>query len=100
MEAEPSHEPERHWLKAFGETRSYMHLGLQAGLSIAFYAGLGVLVDKWLDTIPWFTLIGSGLGLFAMFYLFHRLTRKMNAASTARLEQARKEKAKISEPSH
>lgn len=64
-----------------GGAQQYMGLGIQAGISVAFYLGLGLLLDKWLDTLPWFTLVGAFVGVVAMFALFVRMNKALNEAS-------------------
>lgn len=50
-------------LRALGP---YMGLGLQLALGMAFFAGGGYLLDQWLGTLPWLTLLGVVLGLVAV----------------------------------
>jgi F0F1-type ATP synthase assembly protein I len=56
-------------------------VGLAAGLGCAVVAslvggvGLGIILDQWLDTTPWFTLIGVGLGLIAAGYNLYELVQ-------------------------
>lgn len=64
-----------------GGSQKYMGLGIQAGVSVAFYLGVGLLLDKWLGTLPWLTLVGAVLGVAAMFALFLRMNRELNKNS-------------------
>ena len=64
-----------------GGDQKYMGLGIQAGVSVAFYLGMGLLIDNWLDTLPWFTLVGAGIGIVGMFYLFIRMNNELNETS-------------------
>lgn len=64
-----------------GGDQKYMGIGIHAGISVAFYLGLGLLLDKWLDTLPWFTLIGAFVGVVAMFAMFLRMNKALNEAS-------------------
>ncbi|AEN72238.1 AtpZ/AtpI family protein [Rhodothermus marinus] len=50
-------------LRALGP---YMGLGLQLALGMAFFAVGGYLLDRWLGTLPWLTLVGVVLGLVAI----------------------------------
>ncbi len=50
-------------LRALGP---YMGLGLQLALGMAFFSVGGYLLDRWLGTLPWLTLIGVVLGLVAV----------------------------------
>ncbi len=64
-----------------GGSQKYMGLGIQAGVSVAFYLGLGLLLDKWLGTLPWLTLVGAALGVVGMFSLFVRMNKELNKSS-------------------
>jgi len=44
--------------------------------SVAAFTGLGWLVDRWLDTKPWFLAAGVVLGSAAGLYQFVRLSAK------------------------
>ncbi|MEM9996505.1 MAG: AtpZ/AtpI family protein [Bacteroidota bacterium] len=68
-------------LKAAGP---YMHVGIQVGLTMAMMAGLGYLVDNWLGTSPWGILLGSLLGVIAVFVVLVRLVADLNEASAKR----------------
>ncbi len=64
-----------------GGDQKYMGLGTQAGVSVAFYLGMGLLLDNWLGTLPWLTLVGAGIGIIGMFYLFIRMNNELNETS-------------------
>ncbi len=64
-----------------GGDQKYMGLGIQAGASVAFYLGMGLLLDKWLGTLPWLTLVGAVIGIIGMFALFVRMNRELNKSS-------------------
>ena len=44
--------------------------------SVAAFSGLGWMVDRWLDTKPWFLAAGVVLGSAAGLYQFVRLSAK------------------------
>ncbi len=69
--------PPSHWLQGLGGAQRYLGLGIQAGATVAFYAGGGILLDRWLGTMPWLTLVGSVLGIVAMFALFFRMNAQL-----------------------
>jgi len=62
------------------ETNRKSGLAYAAGLtlfaSVAAFSGLGWLVDRWLDTKPWFLAAGVVLGSAAGLYQFVRLSAK------------------------
>ena len=64
-----------------GGSQKYVGIGIQAGASVAFYLGVGLLLDKWLGTLPWLTLLGAFVGIFAMFALFVRMNRELDKSS-------------------
>ncbi len=71
-----------------GGAQRYLGLGIQAGATVAFYVGGGLLLDRWLGTMPWLTLVGSVLGLVAMFALFFRLNAQLTREHDAREEKS------------
>lgn len=54
----------------------YLGLGIQIGLSMAVFAGAGILVDRWLDTSPWGVIVGAILGMVGIVYLVLRVARE------------------------
>ncbi|MEM8487484.1 MAG: AtpZ/AtpI family protein [Bacteroidota bacterium] len=64
-----------------GGAQKYMGLGIQAGVSVGFYLGMGLLLDKWLGTLPWLTLVGAFVGVIGMFFLFLRMNRELDESS-------------------
>lgn len=55
----------------------YLGLGVQlAGTMIVWVLG-GWLLDRWLETTPWLTLVGGGIGMVAFFFQMMRLLAKM-----------------------
>ena len=45
-----------------GDGYRYVALGITFGLGIVLFMGLGWLVDRWLGTIPWGTMLGTLVG--------------------------------------
>jgi ATP synthase protein I len=43
----------------------FLTLGLTVAVALVGLAALGYLVDRWLGTSPWFTLVGVVLGIAA-----------------------------------
>jgi F0F1-type ATP synthase assembly protein I len=54
--------PERAGLAGAAE---FLTLGLTVAVVLVGLAALGYLVDRWLGTSPWFTLVGLALGIAA-----------------------------------
>jgi F0F1-type ATP synthase assembly protein I len=44
--------------------------------SVAGFTGLGLLIDRWFQTSPWFLVIGIVLGSIAGLYQFVRISSK------------------------
>jgi F0F1-type ATP synthase assembly protein I len=44
--------------------------------SVAGFTGLGLLIDKWFQTSPWFLVLGIVLGSVAGLYQFVRISSK------------------------
>jgi ATP synthase protein I len=51
--------------RAFKDLAYYSSLGLQVALSIFIGLFAGIYLDQYIDTAPWFTLTGLGLGIAA-----------------------------------
>ncbi len=61
----------------------YLGVGMAWALSTALFLYLGTLVDAWLGSRPWFTLIGAFIGAAAGFYnLFHTLSADAGTSRT------------------
>lgn len=43
----------------------FLTLGLTVAVGLVGFGALGFVVDRWLDTSPWFTLAGLVLGIAA-----------------------------------
>jgi ATP synthase protein I len=65
--------PEPAW-RSFGELAS---VGVAMVLSTIIGLGGGYALDRWLGTLPWFTLIGLGLGIVASFVTLFRTVRSV-----------------------
>ena len=48
--------------REIGDGYRYVALGITFGLGIVLFMGLGWLVDRWLGTLPWGTLVGTIVG--------------------------------------
>ncbi len=73
-----------------GGSQKYLGIGVQAGASVAFYLGIGLLLDKWLGLFPWLTLVGIFVGIGGMAALFVKMNKELDARSNA---AAKKKKA-------
>lgn len=56
----------------------YLGLGMQIALSMALFVVGGYLLDEWLGTTPWLTIVGAILGMIAIFTLIIRLSKTLN----------------------
>ena len=61
---------ERPVSRGMGAGYQIVGAGFQLAFSILFFAGMGYLLDRAIDTRPWFMLVGLLVGLGAGFYAF------------------------------
>lgn len=54
----------------------HIGLGVQIGASMLFFVGLGIVVDRWLGTTPWGTVVGAALGMVGVVVLVMRVARE------------------------
>ena len=52
--------------------------GLVLFFSVATLAGLGLLLDKWLNVSPWLAVVGIVLGTVVGFYEFFRIISRIS----------------------
>ncbi|MAQ94019.1 hypothetical protein B1759_03995 [Rubrivirga sp. SAORIC476] len=55
---------------------THLGMGLQIGVSMVFFVGLGLLADRWLDSSPWGVIVGAALGMVGIMYLVLRMARE------------------------
>jgi F0F1-type ATP synthase assembly protein I len=67
------------WQQSFREAGPYLHLGLQLGLSLIFFVGVGYLLDRLLGTMPWMIIAGALVGMVAAFIYLVRVSNEMNS---------------------
>ena len=63
------------------EAGPHLGLGLQIGASMAFFTGLGIVVDRWLDTSPWGVIVGASLGMVGILFLVIRIANEGSSTS-------------------
>lgn len=56
----------------------YLGLGAQIGGSMILFVGLGLLVDRGLDTSPWGVIVGAALGMVGIIALVMRIAKEEN----------------------
>lgn len=56
----------------------YLLLGWQLAVAFTFYAALGYVLDRWLETEPWLLLAGLLAGLVAMFARLYQLVLELD----------------------
>jgi len=81
------------WQRAMGDAGPYIGLGLQLGLTVAFYTLAGLGLDIWLDTAPLFLLIGGGIGIAVMFLVLTRAVQDLNKKADVSREAAARKRA-------
>jgi len=86
--------------KVLRSSKSAPHLGFQIGISVLIYVGAGIALDKWLDTMPWFTLIGTALGVASMVALIYKISKdnqRQQAINEQEMKAEGKEYGKVEE---
>jgi F0F1-type ATP synthase assembly protein I len=62
----------------FGEAYGLSALGITFGAAVVVFTGIGWLLDRWLGTIPVFTivatLVGAVLGFLSVYFRIRRAT--------------------------
>lgn len=61
------------------EASPYVGLGMQIAGSMVMFVGGGYLLDKWLDTTPWLTIVGAFLGMAAIFIQLVRVSKTLSS---------------------
>lgn len=86
--APPSEAYRPHKTTAGGTTRAYgegmraagshIGLGIHIGLTMAFFAGVGIAVDRRLGTEPWGVILGAALGMVGIMVVVMRIANETN----------------------
>ena len=71
--------PAKPWQAGLREASPYVGLGLQVAMSMVFFTGGGYLLDRWLGTLPWLTVVGAFLGMAAIGALLVRITQDLSS---------------------
>ncbi len=66
------------WLESFREVGPLAGLGMQIAFTMVFFVAAGYLLDRWADSLPWFTLAGSLLGITSIFVLIFRVSSDLS----------------------
>ncbi|MEM0963651.1 MAG: AtpZ/AtpI family protein [Bacteroidota bacterium] len=64
------------------EAGPHLGLGIQIGGSMLLFVGLGILVDRWLDTTPWGVIVGAALGMVGIVALVVRVANESSSGSS------------------
>ncbi len=51
--------------------------GFEFIVAVMLFAGIGWLLDRWLETLPWLTVAGAGLGFIIGMYTLLKMARRM-----------------------
>lgn len=70
------------WQAGVREASPYISVGIQMGMAMAFFTGLGWWLDEQFGTSPWLILTGGVLGVLGIFILLFRIVREMNEKTT------------------
>lgn len=66
------------WRESFREAAPYLGLGMQIAASMALFVGGGYLLDQWLGTLPWMTVLGAVAGLVGVVALIVRVSQDLS----------------------
>ncbi len=79
-----------HWLESTRKSGGYAGLGWQIAGTLVMFVGIGIALDLWLDTAPWFILAGAGVAMASVVAQLWRVNAEMSRASDRkRAEQKR-----------
>ena len=73
--------PATSWQESLRDVYPYLGLGMQVGLSLVFFVGIGYLLDRWLGTLPWLLLVCALVGMVAVFYQVVRVSKQLGKES-------------------
>lgn len=82
MEADP--------YKDIRSSASFLHVGMQVAATVVGFTGGGLLLDRWLGTVPWLTIAGAILGMVGLFSLVFRMNQDLTKAAQARHAKGQK----------
>ena len=69
------------WRDSFREAGPYLGLGMQIAASMVMFVGGGYLLDQWLGTLPWMTVLGAVVGLVSVIALIVRVSQEQGGGS-------------------
>lgn len=73
-------------------------LGWQIASTLLIFTAGGYALDRWLDTLPWFLLIGAFLGMVGVFYQILRIAQELDEAEKRRKSEVRSPKSDVRGP--
>lgn len=72
------------WRESLRDASPYLGLGMQLAFAMAFFTIGGYLLDRWLATLPWLTVLGGILGMVAVFVQLVRVSKQVGSHSSRR----------------
>lgn len=72
------------WQEGIRDAGPYLGLGMQLALTMVFFTVGGYLLDRWLNTLPWLTIVGAVLGMTAVFVHLVRVSRSAQPSRGSR----------------
>lgn len=70
--------------KDIRSSASFLHVGMQVAATVVGFTGAGLLLDRWLGTMPWLTLVGAIVGMIGLFSLVFRMNQDLTKAAQTR----------------
>lgn len=72
------------WREGLRAASPYLGLGMQLALAMAFFSGGGYLLDRWLGSTPWLTVVGGVVGMVAVFVQVIRVSKELDQKARQR----------------
>ncbi|HET6567367.1 MAG TPA: AtpZ/AtpI family protein [Rhodothermales bacterium] len=99
MPHDPSrrHSPAGSWQEAMRQAGPYMGLGMQMALTMVVFTLGGYFLDQWLNTSPWFIILGAVVGMVLVFVYLIQVSNRLgkeergNEGKSGRVKERRSE---------
>ena len=87
---ERGRKPGTDWRSSLKDASPYLGLGMQLALGMAFFTIGGYLLDRYLDTVPWLTIVGGVAGMVAVFVKLIRVSADLSGGPRRESDDAHK----------
>ncbi len=73
--------PGSDWRQGLRDAGPYLTLGVQLAFTLLAFTIGGYFLDRWIGSLPWFTIGGALLGLVSLFAQLFRIAGEAGRAS-------------------